>query len=185
MHGASRTSLVRPSSPFCHNLLTPLQDLIGPLMEQPQYNMLTRNRVEVEYSGLYRKHGLGLTVFSPLMRGILTGKYNNGIPDDSRANKAGAEWFKKQIVEGQATLENVKKLEPIASKLGASMSQLALAWVVKNERVSSAIIGATSVQQINENLDSLKFVEKLTPDVLEEIDTALGNKPTALPMRFT
>ena len=154
-------------------------------MEQPQYNMLTRNRVEVEYAPLYRKHGLGLTIFSPLMRGILTGKYTSGIPDDSRANKSGADWFREQVVNGKSTLERVAKLEPIAKKIGATTGQLALAWTVKNEHVSSAIIGATSVKQIGENLAALGFVEKLTPEILEEIEGVLENKPQQPPMRFT
>ncbi|KAH7108392.1 voltage-dependent potassium channel, beta subunit [Auriculariales sp. MPI-PUGE-AT-0066] len=160
-------------------------NLIGPVMEQPQYHMLHRERVEVEYSGLYRKHGLGLTVFSPLMRGVLTGKYTNGIPEDSRANKSGADWFRQQVVNGKPILERVARLEPIATKIGATTGQLALAWVVKNPRVSSAIIGATSEKQVIENIDALKFVDKLTPEILEEIEGVLENKPTQLPMRFT
>ncbi|KZV82972.1 voltage-gated potassium channel subunit beta-2 [Exidia glandulosa HHB12029] len=160
-------------------------NLIGPVMEQPQYNMLTRDRVEVEYAPLYRKHGLGLTVFSPLLRGVLTGKYTHGIPDDSRANKAGAEWFRSQVVNGKPMLERVAKLEPIAKKIGATTGQLALAWVVKNESVSSAIIGATSVQQIEENLSALAFVDKLTPEIMEEVEAVLENKPKLPPMRFS
>lgn len=160
-------------------------NLIGPLMEQPQYNMLSRERVEVEYAPLYRKHGLGLTIFSPLQKGVLTGKYNNGIPEDSRANKSGAEWFRDQIVNGKPMLERVARLDPIAKKIGATSGQLALAWVVKNEHVSSAIIGATSVAQIEENLAALRFVSKLTPEILEEVEAVLENKPKLPPMRFT
>ncbi|EJD52428.1 Aldo/keto reductase [Auricularia subglabra TFB-10046 SS5] len=159
--------------------------LIGPLMEQPQYNMLSRERVEVEYAPLYRKHGLSLTIFSPLQKGVLTGKYNNGIPEDSRANKSGAEWFKAQITNGQSMLERVARLDPVAKKVGATTGQLALAWVVKNEHVSSAIIGATSVAQIEENLAALRFVSKLTPEILEEVESVLENKPKLPPMRFT
>lgn len=160
-------------------------NLIGPVMEQPEYSMLHRDRVEREYAPLYRKHGLGLTIFSPLMRGILTGKYTHGIPEDSRANKSGADWFRQQVANGKHILDRVARLEPIAQKIGATTGQLALAWVVKNERVSSAIIGATSVKQIQENLSALKFVEKLTPELLAEVEAVLENKPTLPPMRFT
>ena len=154
-------------------------------MEQPEYNMLKRERVEAEYAPLYRKHGLGLTVFSPLRRGILTGKYNSGIiPIDSRAAKEGS-WFRDEIVNGSDMLSRVARLEPIAERLGCTQGQLAIAWVIRNENVSSAIVGATSVDQLNENLGAVKFVEKLTKDLLEEIDEVLGNRPKQIPWRFT
>jgi aryl-alcohol dehydrogenase-like predicted oxidoreductase len=150
-------------------------------MEQPEYSMLKRDRVELEYAPLYRKFGTGLTVFSPLKQGILTGKYNNGIPEDSRAQKTTG--FLDSI-EGDV-LTKVAKLEPIAKKLGASQGQLALAWVIKNEHVSSAIIGATSVDQVTENLKSLELLDRLTPEVMKEIDEILGNAPELPLMRFT
>lgn len=149
-------------------------------MEQPEYNMINRTRVDSEYLPLYRKHNLGLTVFSPLRRGILTGKYNSGeIPEDSRAAKEGG-WFKTEVMNGKDMLARVARLAPIAQKLGAGVTQgqLALAWVIKNPHVTCAIIGATSVQQIEENLAAVKLVEKLTPEVMEEIEAVLENKPT-------
>ena len=156
-------------------------------MEQPEYNMLKRERVELEYAPLYRKHGLGLTVFSPLRRGILTGKYNSGvIPTDSRAGKEGS-WFLQEILDGKELLARVALLADIAKRLGPDVTQgqLALAWVIKNEHVSSAIIGATSVKQIQENLAAVKVVDQLTPEIMTAIEEVLQNKPGKETMRFT
>ena len=161
--------------------------LIGPLMEQPEYNMLKRDRVELEYSPLYAKFGLGLTVFSPLRRGILTGKYNDGnIPPESRAGKEGS-WFRDEIVNGRDMLQRVAELASVAKKLGPNVTQgqLALAWTIKNPHVSSAIIGTTSLKQMEENLAAIPLVDKLTPEIMEEIESILGNKPLAGPMRFS
>ena len=129
--------------------------LIGPVMEQPKYNMLERTKVETEYAHLYPEVGLGLTVFSPLNQGILSGKYKNGIPDNSRFAQQQVEFIKgywKRTGKDQwnDTIERVNKLEPIADKLGVKLSVLALAWVLKNPNVSSAITGASSVEQIYE-----------------------------------
>lgn len=145
--------------------------------------MLARDRVEVEYAPLYRKFGYGLAVFSPLRRGILTGKYSASIPENSRAAKEGS-WFLEEVANGKEMLARVDKLAPIAAKLGASQGQLALAWVIANTNVSSAIIGATSVAQMEENLSAVQFVEKLTPEILEEIDAVLENKPKQPLARF-
>jgi aryl-alcohol dehydrogenase-like predicted oxidoreductase len=154
-------------------------------MEQPEYNMLKRERVEAEYAPLYRKHGLGLTVFSPLRRGILTGKYNSGvIPADSRAGKEGS-WFREEIINGADMLARVARLAPIAEKLGCTQGQLAIAWSVRNEYVSNAIVGATSVEQMKENLVAVKVVPMLTKEVLDEIEGVLENKPKEVPWRFT
>ena len=164
-------------------------NLIGPLMEQPQYNMLARNKVEKEFTLLYRDRGLGLTIFSPLKAGILTGKYNDGIPDDSRLNTSndgyavsqkkayGNEVWKKE-------LEQVRKLQPVAAKLGTDMATLAMAWVIKNPNVSSAITGASKVEQVGRSVKSLALVPKLTDEVMQEIDEILDNKPEPLTMRF-
>lgn len=164
-------------------------NLIGPLMEQPQYNMLARNKVEKEFTLLYRDRGLGLTIFSPLKAGILTGKYNDGIPDDSRLNTSndgyavsqkkayGNEVWKKE-------LEQVRKLQPVADKLGTDMATLAMAWVIKNPNVSSAITGASKVEQVGRSVKSLALVPKLTDEVMQEIDEILDNKPEPLTMRF-
>ncbi|MBI4771990.1 MAG: aldo/keto reductase [Chloroflexi bacterium] len=147
-----------------------------PQMEQPQYHMLHRERVEKEYARLYKEIGLGTTIWSPLASGMLTGKYNLGIPAGSRATLKGYEW----LTEGTITPERiavVKKLQPIADDLGCTMAQMALAWCVKNPDVSTVITGASRVAQVHENLKALDAVAKLTPEVMERIESVLGNKP--------
>ncbi|KAF1932012.1 voltage-gated potassium channel subunit beta-1 channel subunit beta-1 [Didymella exigua CBS 183.55] len=155
--------------------------LIAPIVEQPQYNAFHRERFEKEYAPLYEKFQYGTTIWSPLASGLLTGKYNEGIPEDSRfaTNQA---FFKKTIDElksdeGQAKIAKVKKLTKIAEKLDASTSQLALAWAAKNPHVSTVILGASKVQQVHDNCAALKLLPKLTPEVMEEIEGILGNKP--------
>lgn len=163
--------------------------LIGPLMEQPNYNMLVRDKVEREFAHLYEEIGLGLTTFSPLKQGFLTGKYNDGIPGDSRLStsndkfikmmneRVGDESWKKEI-------EIVRKLKPIADKLEISQANLAYAWVLSNKNVSSAITGASRPEQVYDSVKALAIVEKLTPAVLKEIDEVLGNKPAESKRRF-
>jgi len=146
-----------------------------PVTEQGHYHMLERDRVEREYGPLYENLGYGLSVFSPLAGGILSGKYNNGIPAESRANLEGYEWFKNNITP--AKIEIVKKLEVVAKELGGTTAQLALAWVLKNPNVNTAIMGASRVEQIQENLKALEMVVKLTPDVMKQIEGILNNKP--------
>lgn len=161
-------------------------------MEQPEYNMFKRDRVEAEYSELYRKHGLGLTIFSPLRRGILTGKYNGGkIPEGTRAAKEGS-WFKDEVLNGGDMLMKVEKLTDVAAGLGelngkpVTTGQLALAWVIKNEHISSAIIGATSIAQIDENLAAVELVQNgvLTEAVMGDIEKILDNQPKLVPKRY-
>lgn len=154
-------------------------NLIPPTMEQPEYNMLNRKRVESEYSQLYQTVGLGTTTFSPLQFGILTGKYNDGIPADSRGTLPGYEWVREMIEseEGQANLAKVRQLTAVADDLGTPMSRLALAWCLKNPNVSTVILGASRLSQLQENLGALEVVDQLTPDVMARIDTLLGNKP--------
>ncbi|OTB09066.1 hypothetical protein M426DRAFT_316358 [Hypoxylon sp. CI-4A] len=163
--------------------------LIGPVVEQPQYNMLDREKVEREYAHLYREVGLGLTVFSPLKAGLLSGKYKDGIPSDSRFAQESVEfiagyWKRTGKEQWDGTVKRINELEPIAKELGVKQSQLALAWVLKNPRVSSAITGASNPQQIYENLQALEVVDKLTPEILDKIDGILGNKPPAIIERF-
>ncbi|KAH8699718.1 putative voltage-gated K channel beta subunit [Ilyonectria robusta] len=163
--------------------------LIGPVMEQPAYNMLDREKVEKEYDNLYREVGLGLTVFSPMKQGILSGKYKDGIPDDSRFAQTQVEfingWWKTTGKEKwDGIIETVNKLQPIAEKLGVPQSQLALAWVLSNKNVSCAITGASSPEQVYENVKAVALVDKLTPEILSEIDVILNNKPPAWPPRF-
>jgi voltage-dependent potassium channel beta subunit len=155
-------------------------DLIPPTMEQPQYHMFHRYRVENEFKRLYHEDtvGLGTTIWSPLASGLLTGKYNNGIPADSRVNLPGYEWLKKMLMsdEWQQRLPKVQKLAPIADELGTTMPQMALAWCLKNPHVSTVITGASKVEQVVENFGALDVVPKLTPDVMARIEAILDNK---------
>jgi len=155
------------------------EHLIPPLMEQPEYNMFARQRVEHEYAPLYAEIGLGTTIWSPLASGILTGKYNQGIPENSRANMTDYSWIKERILspKGQTKIEKVKQLAAIANKLGCTLAQFALAWCLKNPHVSTVITGASRKSQVIENLQSLTVVEKITPAVVEEIENILQNKP--------
>src|SRR3972149_11103237 len=135
-----------------------------------------RDRIEKEYARLYKEIGLGTTIWSPLASGILTGKYNDGIPADSRASLQGYEWLKELITPDK--LERVRKLQSIAADLGCTMAQLAIAWCVKNPNVSTVITGASRVEQVHENMKALELVEKLTPGVMERIEQGLSNQPT-------
>ncbi|HEV2226107.1 MAG TPA: aldo/keto reductase [Nitrososphaerales archaeon] len=150
--------------------------LTPPQMEQPQYNMLHRDRVEKEYLPLYREIGLGTTTWSPLLSGLLSGKYDKGIPPGTRASLEGYGWLKENVITS-ANIAKVKALEPIAKELGCTMAQLALAWARKNENVSTVITGATRPEQVEENMKSLDYVAALTRDLMGHIDTILGNKP--------
>ncbi|KAK4040967.1 NADP-dependent oxidoreductase domain-containing protein [Parachaetomium inaequale] len=155
--------------------------LIAPVVEQPQYNAFHRERFEVEYAPLFRQHGYGTTIWSPLASGLLTGKYNDGIPQDSRfaTNKAFFESTIKELQseQGQAKLEKVRKLTKIAERLGATATHLALAWAAKNPNVSTVILGATKIEQVLDNLKALDVIDKLTPEIMEEIEGVLDNKP--------
>jgi len=151
-------------------------DLTPPTMEQPQYNMIHRDRVEKEYLPLYREIGLGTTIWSPLASGLLSGKYNAGVPPGSRATLKGYEWLREYIITPQ-NLEKVKKLQPIAADLGCTLAQLALAWCLKNSHVSTVITGASRPEQVVENMKAMEVAPKLTADVMEKIETVLGNKP--------
>jgi voltage-dependent potassium channel beta subunit len=155
------------------------EHLIPPLMEQPQYHMFHRERVEKEYAQLYREIGLGTTIWSPLASGLLTGKYNNGIPEGTRVTLEGYGWLKKMFEseEGRQRIEKVKELTVIASDLGCTMAQLALAWCLKNPDVSTVITGASRAAQVTENMVALEVVGKLTTDVIEKIEAVLQNKP--------
>ncbi|MGD1847853.1 MAG: potassium channel beta subunit family protein [Salibacteraceae bacterium] len=151
-------------------------NLIPPTMEQPQYNMLHRQRVEVEYFKLYREMGLGTTIWSPLASGVLTGKYNDGFPESTRLGMEGMDWLKDRV-HVEENLEKVRKLTTFAKELGTTMPLLALAWCLKNPNVSTAITGASKVEQLQENLTAIELVEKLTPEVMEQIEAILDNQP--------
>lgn len=148
-------------------------NLIPPCVEQPQYNMLVRERFEREYAPLYSKYGIGTTIWSPLASGILSGKYNNGIPPGSRL--AQHEWLREQL--NPKTIEKTKELAKLAGDIGCSLAQLSIAWCLKNPHVSSVILGATSESQLEDNLGAIEVKAKLNPDVMGKIEKILGNKP--------
>ncbi len=156
------------------------EHLVPPTMEQPEYNMFHRHRVEIEYAPLYRDFGLGTTIWSPLASGVLTGKYARGITD-GRLTLPGYEWLRKEYEseEGRAKIETVEKLKPIADGLGVSRAQLALAWALKNPNVSTVITGASRPEQVAENMKALELVPQLTDDVMEAVEVVLNNKPAA------
>jgi len=154
-------------------------NLIGPTMEQPQYNLFTREKVEHDYLPLYDLFGLGTTIWSPLASGLLTGKYNDGIPADSRLTLPGYEWLREQWTspEGQAKLGKIRELARLAAQIGLSITHLALLWCLRNPHVSTVILGASKKSQLEDNLAALEHKAKLTPDVLEQIEKIMGNKP--------
>lgn len=159
------------------------EHLIPPTMEQPVYNMFNRKKVEAEFAPLYKAYGLGTTIFSPLDSGKLTGKYNNGIPEGTRMTLEGYDWLRRSLEseEGKQQIEKVRRLTPLAEKLGCTPSQLAIAWCLKNPNVSSVITGASKPEQVYENMKALDVVDKLTPDVLDCIEEILQNKPEPAP----
>ena len=144
-----------------------------PVVEQPQYNLLSRTRVETEYARLYDDIGLGTTIWSPLASGLLTGKYANGIPDDSRGALAGYEWLAERLNQPDE-IAKVERLRPIAADLGCSMAQLAIAWCASNPHVSTVITGASRASQVMENFAAIDVLALLTPDVLARIDAAVA-----------
>ena len=158
------------------------EHLVPPTMEQPQYNMLHRERVEREYARLYQAFQLGLTVWSPLASGILTGKYDDGFQQGTRFGLEGYEWLRQRLEseEGKRQLQAVRDLKPIADDLGVSRAQLALAWALKNPNVSTVITGASRPEQVVENMKAIDVSEKLTSDVMAKIEDVLSNKPAPL-----
>lgn len=151
-------------------------NLVGPTMEQPEYNLFHRDKVEVEFAQIYKTVGLGTTIWSPLAAGLLTGKYNDGIPEGSRLAIEGFGWLKDKHVSDDR-IERVKKLEPIAQQLGCSLATMSIAWCISNPNVSTAILGATKPQQLTENLKALEVLPKLTPEVLQQIEDVVQSKP--------
>jgi voltage-dependent potassium channel beta subunit len=150
--------------------------LIGPTMEQPQYNMFHREKFEVEYKQLYKNFGMGTTIWSPLASGVLTDKYLNQFPEGTRLSMKGLEWLKKDALT-EERLDKVRGLNKIALELGTSMPLLALAWCLKNQNVSTVILGASKVHHLEENLKALDVEKQLTDEVMVKIETVLGNAP--------
>lgn len=151
-------------------------NLIGPVMEQPQYNMFHRNKVEVEYAQIYKTVGLGTTIWSPLASGTLTNKYLDKYPKDTRMSLEDLEWLKERSLT-EERLDTVRKLNDLAAELDTSLAKLAIAWCARNERVSTVILGASKKSQLEETLTSLDIVPLITEEIEERIEDILGNKP--------
>lgn len=151
-------------------------NLIGPTMEQPQYNMFHRQKIEVDFKQIYKTVGLGTTIWSPLASGILTGKYNDGMPESTRLSMDGLDWLKdKTLVE--ENLEKVRKLTSLANELGTTMPKLGIAWCLKNNNVSTVILGASKTKQLKETLTAIDDLEKLNDEAMSQIESILDNKP--------
>lgn len=159
--------------------------LTPPTMEQPQYNLFERQKVEADYLPIYDTFGLGTTIWSPLASGLLTGKYNDGIPPDSRVNLPGYEWLRDQVQSegGKARLVKVKALAKLAAETGMPVHHLALLWCLQNPHVSTVILGASRKSQLQDNLSALDAKSKMTPEVMAAIEAIVQTKPD-LPQRF-
>ena len=150
--------------------------LIGPVVEQPQYNLFERGKMERDYLPVFRNYGMGTTIWSPLASGLLTGKYNDGIPEGSRLALENYSWLKDRMMQDDK-LASVKKLAAIADDLNTSLATLSVAWCIANPNVTTAILGATKEQQLTENLKALDLYPQLTAEVLATIDSVMGTKP--------
>ena len=146
-----------------------------PVVEQPEYNLFQRKRFSGEYVRFYQEYGYGSTTWSPLASGLLSGKYLNGIPEGSRATLKGFDWVKENVTD-EANLAKLRALEPIAKELGCTLSQLALAWCLKNPFVSTVITGASRVEQVRENMKASAITPRLTAEVMEQIDKIFGTE---------
>ncbi len=162
-----------------------LHHLTPPTMEQPQYNLFERTRLERDYLPLFENHGLGTTIWSPLASGLLTGKYRDGIPKGSRLDLPHLGWLKERFAgnRGRTMIDTANNLESLAGEAGLTLVQLALLWCLQNPRVSSVILGASRISQLQENLDALEQRSKLTAGVMEQIENIVDNKPE-LPSLF-
>lgn len=150
--------------------------MVGPSVEQPEYNLFNRGKMENEYLNIFRNIGMGTTIWSPLASGLLTGKYNDGIPEGSRISIEGFDWLKERVFV-QEKIEKVKKLKPMADELGTNLATLAIAWCICNPNVTTAILGATKKEQLQQNLAALDLYYKLTPEIMKKIDSVMGTKP--------
>lgn len=154
--------------------------LIGPTMEQPQYNLFERQKLENEYLHLFKEHGLGTTIWSPLASGLLSGKYSSGDVKDTRLALSGLEWLKDRVMATEK-LKKVEALKKLAEKMNLPVAKLALAWCLKNPNVSTMILGASKPAQLKENLTVLEVVPLLTDKVMENIEKIMGTKPVLPP----
>ena len=150
--------------------------LIGPSMEQPQYNLFERQKVESDYLKIFDTVGMGTTIWSPLASGLLTGKYNSGIPDGSRLSLENYSWLKERVMD-PAKLEKVQKLSAVAKEMNTTLSTLSIAWAIHNKNVTTAILGATKETQLLENLKAVDLYPQLTPEIINEIEAIMGTKP--------
>ncbi|WP_320824391.1 aldo/keto reductase [Reinekea sp.] len=157
------------------------EHLTPPTMEQPQYNLLHREKVEAEFRPLYENYGMGTTIWSPLASGLLTGKYNDGIPDNSRLALPGYEWLRDiwSSADGLQKMAKIRALGVLAAELEISLTHLSVAWCLKNPNVSSVILGASKLAQLEDNLKALDCLALLTPEVMEQIETCIDNRPAA------
>ncbi|MDX2001202.1 MAG: aldo/keto reductase [Chitinophagales bacterium] len=151
--------------------------LIPPVVEQPQYNMLQRQKMEADYHRIFKEIGMGTTIWSPLASGILTGKYNDGLPsEETRATRPGMDWLKDRIMN-EAKLEKARQLDALAKEIGTSLTRLSIAWCLKNPNVSSVIMGASKMAHLEDNIQALSAVPLLTHEVTERIEAILQNQP--------
>ncbi len=150
--------------------------LIPPAVEQPQYNLFERAKMEHDYLPIFKNHGMGTTIWSPLASGLLTGKYNDGIPEGSRLALENYAWLKDRMMQDDK-VARVKKLSKVASDMGTSLATLSIAWCIHNPNVTTAILGATRESQLMENLEALNVYTQLTPAIMQEIDGIMGTKP--------
>ena len=158
------------------HLVAKQHSLIGPTMEQPEYNMFQRTKLEHDYLHLFKHHGLGTTIWSPLASGMLSEKYLSGFPNDTRLGIEGMDWLKNRVLR-EERLEKVRRIKTIADKLDVSLAKLSLAWCLKNQYVSTVILGASKVSQLKENLEAFDVIPMLTDEVMSAIDEVLENKP--------
>ncbi|GAA6226779.1 voltage-gated potassium channel subunit beta-2-like [Lates japonicus] len=152
---------------------------IPPICEQAEYHMFQREKVEVQLPELFHKIGIGAMTWSPLACGIISGKYNNGIPPNSRASLKGYQWMKDKILSEEGHRQQVKliELQAVAERLGCTLPQLAIAWCLRNERVNSVLLGASRTDQLMENIRAIQVLPKLSLSIVSEVDGILGNKP--------
>ena len=150
--------------------------LISPVMEQPQYNMFDRYKVEMDFLPVYKNVGLGTTIWSPLAAGFLTGKYLDGIPEGARLGIKGFEWLRDRWLK-EDRIEKLKELVALSKEIGVNMPALAIAWTIRNPNVTTAILGATRKEQLLQNFEALDVLPLLTEPVMERIDGILGNRP--------